>query len=1098
MSLLHIRLLGDFSLTYGDQAMNTVNQARVQSLLGYLLLHRHAPQARHHLAFIFWPDVAEAHARNNLRKMLHQLRHSLPDADQFLHSDANTVQWAAGAPFRLDVADFEAAVAGAAKAAGGDGGSDRGARCHALQAALGLYRGELLPSCYDDWVAPERERLHQQAVKICRQLIALLEEQRNYTAAIEVGRRLLHLDPLDEAAYASLMRIHALNDDRVGALRVYHDCVTILQRELEVEPGDEVQAAYKRLLHLDKKAVAVDAQPSGPPGAIPLVGRQAEWVQVQEIWRQSARGQPAFVLITGEAGIGKTRLAEELLVWVQRQGIAGARTRAYSAEGRLSYAPIVEWLRSTAVAPVLARLDKVWLSEIARLLPELLAAHPDLPPPAPLAEHWQRQRFFEALARGTLAIHAPLLLLIDDLQWCDPETLEWLRFLLRFEPKAPLLLAGTARSDEMNAEPALAALLRALRSAGQLHELALAPLDAAEVANLAGRIGGRELETAETMHLFRETEGNPLFVVEMVRGGLRPEIGAPEPWREFTPSISQANAPSRLPPRIYAVIAGRLDQLSDGARELVGTAATIGRAFTLDVLARASGTDEESLVDALEELWQRRIVREQGANAYDFSHDKLRDVAYRELSPMQQRKLHRRIAQALQELHAADLPTVSGRLAVHYEEAGLPEQAIQHYRQAADVARRLLAYEEAINHLNRALLVLAALPETTERQEQRLALLIALGTLLSAAKGNAALPVREVYTQALELCRRVGDMRQTFVVQQELRIGCGQRGEMAAARELAQDNLALAQELASPELLRYAHLGMGVVCHTAGELDLARTHFDQAIVQPVAQSGDYDPMFFDNALQGSLRHSALTLWLMGYPDQARARMEGALAAGRQNAQSIRYAITLYFAAMLHHYLGEVQAVRLAAQEIKALAAAYGFAYYQTSALMFEGWVLARQGKSPQGTVQLRQALEARKASMHRLFLPYEMSLLSEAYLAEGETAAGLANLEDALAVVVQTGERVWQAELLRLQAELRLAQGIPGRDVEALYRQAIELARRQGARSLELRACASLARLWHDAGRSGEARELLAPVYASFTEGLDTLDLQEAGALLKT
>ena len=154
----------------------------------------------------------------------------------------------------------------------------------------------------------------------------------------------------------------------------------------------------------------------------------------------------------------------------------------------------------------LARLDKIWLGEIARLLPELLTRHPDLPAPAPLTEHWQRQRFFEALARGVLAVHGPLLLLIDDLQWCDQETLEWLRFLLRFDAKAKLLVVGTARSEEMNANPALIALVRALQSAGQLHEIALAPLDAAEVANLAGRIGKRELEVAETMHLFRETK----------------------------------------------------------------------------------------------------------------------------------------------------------------------------------------------------------------------------------------------------------------------------------------------------------------------------------------------------------------------------------------------------------------------------------------------------------------------------------------------------------------------------------------------------------------------------------------------------------------
>ncbi len=433
MPLLHIQLLGDFHLAYDDRPLNTVNQARVQSLLAYLLLRRHAPQARHHLAFTFWPDDDETNARNNLRKMLHQLRHALPDDAQFLVTDANSVQWLPSSPCRLDVAEFEAAIVHATDLVRSP---DLDATCQALQTALDLYKGDLLPSCYDDWIAPERERLRQAAAKVCLHLIHLREERREYPAALEIGRRMLQLDPFNEATYASLMRLHALNNDRTAALRAYHDCVTMLQRELEVEPGEEVQAAYKSLLHLESGHAAAVSQPPALAGAIPLIGRQGEWAQVRDIWQQSARGQPSFVLITGEAGIGKTRLAEELLTWAVRQGVTGARTRAYEAEGRLSYAPIIEWLRSPALAPALARLEKVWLGEIARLLPELLTQHSDLPAAAPLTEHWQRQRFFEALARGVLAIHTPLLLLIDDLQWCDQETLEWLRFLLRFDAKA--------------------------------------------------------------------------------------------------------------------------------------------------------------------------------------------------------------------------------------------------------------------------------------------------------------------------------------------------------------------------------------------------------------------------------------------------------------------------------------------------------------------------------------------------------------------------------------------------------------------------------------------------------------------------------------
>ena len=354
---LHIHLLGNFQLTYGDQPVTTVNQARLQSLLAYLLIHRQAPQARHHVAFTFWPDVGEAQARNNLRQMLHQLRHALPNAEQFLQADANTVQWVAVAPFHLDVAAFEAAVRHADNATRN---ADRRATSETLQTALAYYRGDLLPGCYDDWIAPERERLREQAQHLCQQLIQRLEADRDYVAALTVAQRLRQLDPLDETTYVSSMRLHALNQDRAGALRVYQECVMLLQRELAVEPGDELQTLYKRLQRVERQSTTATLQSALPSDLLPLIGRQPEWERLRALWQQAVRGQPTLALITGEAGIGKTRLAEELLDWTTRQGLAAARTRAYAAEGRLSYAPLTEWLRSPALLPALARLEPVW------------------------------------------------------------------------------------------------------------------------------------------------------------------------------------------------------------------------------------------------------------------------------------------------------------------------------------------------------------------------------------------------------------------------------------------------------------------------------------------------------------------------------------------------------------------------------------------------------------------------------------------------------------------------------------------------------------------------------------------------------------------
>jgi DNA-binding SARP family transcriptional activator len=726
---LHVHLLGDFRLVYGDEPVTSVKSARMQSLLAYLVLHRDAPQSRHYLAFLFWPDSTEAQALTNLRNLLHHLRHGLPDADRFLQVDTQTVQWRPDGPFTLDVAGFESVLDHAEQA---QQAGDQSAAREGLEEAVALYPGELLPSCYDDWIRPEREQLSQASAGALEQLILLLEGQRDYRAAIGHARRLLQRDPLHEGTCRRLMRLHALTGDRAAALRVYHACATALERELGMEPSPATREAYQRLLQTETVDVSPPAPGAELAAASPLVGRHREWARLREAWRAARAGRPHFVLLTGESGIGKTRLAEELIQWAERQGIATASARCYAAAGELAYGPVAAWLRARPLPP----LEPVWRSEIARLLPELLAEQPDLPPPGPLAEAWQRQRFFAALSRAVLGGSQPLLLLIDALQWCDGGTLEWLHYLLRADdgqpsdPPARLLIVGTCRPGEIGHDHPLTSLLQALRHDGQLTEIALAPLDEAGTATLAANVAGREPDPDLAACLYRETEGNPLFVVETVRMGLlatEQERGGWEgEWRTVC-------LPRPLPSQMQAAIEARLAQLSPPARELAEVAATIGREFTFAVLSRASHVDEDVLVQAVDELWRRRIVREQGADAYDFSHDKLREVAYAGLSAARKRWLHRRVAQALEKAHAGDLDAVSGQVAAHYEHADEPQQAIPYYRRAALVAQRIHADDEVTRYSRRGLTLLEAVPpgETAPewRQEMETKLSEGLGSV---------------------------------------------------------------------------------------------------------------------------------------------------------------------------------------------------------------------------------------------------------------------------------------------------------------------------------------------------------------------------------
>ena len=821
MTNLRIRLLGGLEVVHDGAAVATLASPRLQALFAYLLLHRATPQPRRQVAFLLWPDSSESQARTNLRHLLHTLRRSVPESDRFLVVDETTIQWRADVPFDLDVDEFEHAARRASSVQEGE---------HAVT----LYRGDLLPDCYDDWIIPERERLRQWFASALERVIAQLETQRAYSKAIEYAQRWLRYDPLREEIYRTLMRLYASQGDHAGALRAFHECATVLQRELEVEPSPATREEYERLLHLE-------ASPLAPAAAPPLVGRVGEWEQLQTIWRAAKSGQPQWVLVTGEAGIGKTRLSEEFLHWAARQGLTCVSVCAYPDQS-LAFSSAAALLRAVRLPP----LDAVWLTELARLMPEITLAHPELPAPSPLTESWQLLRLYEALARALLAMQ-PLVLFLDDLQWCDRETLAWLPYFFRFDPSARLTLVTTLRWEDLDADHPLASLLATPTRDGQLTELALERLSQIETVELATSAAGHAFDAQSAASLYRETEGNPLFVLETARAG--------DPAR------------AGLPRTMQAVIEQSFAQLSSTARELLDIAAVIGRAFTFQALARASGAGEEALVRGLDELWRRRIVREQEAHTYDFTHGKLRDVAYANTSPARRVRLHRQVAAALEALHAADPDPVASEVAAHWEYAGSPERAVPYWLRAGDAARHTYANDAAIECYRRAL--------ATARGRERISTMLKLGEVFrligkladaealsrqavdlagklndapALAKCQAtlghALVLRAAYAEAIEVLERArecftasGDcigVRQTLG---ELGDAHARQGNYRKAWQCYQEELAIAQDLGDAQAIGEAHGHLGRVCWEQGEYDPALKHLQER-VRLAQQTGD--------------------------------------------------------------------------------------------------------------------------------------------------------------------------------------------------------------------------------------------------------------------
>lgn len=1098
--VVQLYLLGDFRLTVDGAPIEGVSAPRLQSLIAYLALHRDAPQSRQRLAFLLWPDSSEAQARNNLRQFVHVLRRTAPGIGDILLIDTHALQWRRDIDLRLDVEAFERAL----RIVEDD---TRALDASAIRAAgermLVVYQADLLPGCYDEWLTSERERLRDQFTRALRRMIGFCEGQRDLASAIRCARQLIRVDPLNEEGYRCLMRLLALTGDRVGELRAFQACVGALRQALGIEPSQTTADLHERLLHMDAPPIASDERASTgrvyterqPPAPISLIGRGREWHTLHQAWQGAVAGAPGFALITGEAGIGKSRLAEEMVLWAGDQGATTATARSYAAEGQLSFAPVIEWLRSPALRPHLRKLETVWLTELARLLPELLVETPGLPRYEPLTEYGQRQRFFQAVALAVLAAPQPLLLVMDDLQWCDQETLEWLHFLQRFDTHARLLIIGAARSEETPAPHPLHALLRDLRRAVAVTEIALRPLDAAETATLAARMLDRELDIGSALRLFDETEGNPLFIVETMRAGLDALLDRP-PRAKPGDALQAAAAPA-LPAGVRAVIASRLGRLSPAARELVELAAVMGREFSFDMLAHASQFDEDRIVGALDELWQRRIVRDQGAENYDFTHDKLREIAYAEISAPQRQLWHRRVAHALEELRAGDLDAVSGQIAAHYERGGAIARAVPYYQRAAHMAQRVFAYDDAIHLLRHSLALLQQTPSGAARDTQELSLSLSLTPLYRITLGWTAPELERLVDRVLALCDTVGTDEQRIEAMYGLQSLLVVQARLERVLLMAEDMQALYDRTqgALPPLTdmmvggAHLHLGRFAVANDAFERILA-TPPDPGQARRLQEALGWNVDVHARAWQSH------ALWALGYVDRALRLAGEASRLAERLGEPFNQAIAATYLAMLRQLAADAETAQTSAEEALALATEYKAPYYKVWATVLVDYAHARAQPDEAHIAALREAIHAFEASGARLRLSYFLSLLASVYGQAGRPEEGLAAIEQALLHARNSNERWWDAELHRLRGELMVAAGRDIHDAEAAVARAATIARRQGARSLELRARLTQCRLFRSESRAEQALLALSAVYAQFTEGFDTPDAQAARMLL--
>jgi len=556
-----------------------------------------------------------------------------------------------------------------------------------------------------------------------------------------------------------------------------------------------------------------------------------------------------------------------------------------------------------------------------------------------------------------------------------------------------------------------------------------------------------------------------------------------------------------IPVTLHDSLIARLDRLNT-AKTVAQLGAAIGRQFSYELLRAIWPMDEATLQQALGQLVETELLYQRGLPSqatYVFKHVLIQEAAYQSLLKSMRQQYHQQIARILAERFPETVETQPELLAHHYTEGGLAAQAVSYWQRAGQRAIERSANVEAISHLTKGLEVLKTLPDTTHRTRQELDVQTTLGPVLVAIKGAGAPEVERTYARARELCQQLGEPPQLFPVLYGLWLFYLVRAQLQTAQELREQLLSLAQRTQEVALVLEAHRALGTSLFYLGELDLARTHLERALA--LYDPREHHSLAFRSGQDPGVVCRGFVAWalgMLGYPDQALQRNRETFALPQELSHSFSLAYALDFAARIHQLRREEQLTQEQAQALMALSREHGFTQRLATGTIMWGWALTAQGQGEEGIAQIRQGLAAFQATGAELAQPYYLALLGEAYAELGQAAEGLKVLAKALATIHTTGEQFCEAELHRLKGKLLLACSAEHHaEAEACFQQALDVARRQRARSWELRAAMSLSRLWQQQGNRDEARELLAPIYGWFTEGFDTADLQEARALLE-
>jgi class 3 adenylate cyclase/tetratricopeptide (TPR) repeat protein len=844
---------------------------------------------------------------------------------------------------------------------------------------------------------------------------------------------------------------------------------------------------------------------AGATGLTPLVGREHEVGLLRGRWAQSRDGLGQVVLLSGEAGIGKSRLVRVLTERVADEGVPWLTLRCSPYHTNSAFYPVIEhlqrllqWHRNETSAARLAMLEQMLqtaglpLAEAVPLLATLLTLPvPEQYPPLALSPQRQKQKTQEALVAWLLAETAqqPVLAVWEDLHWADPSTLELLELMLDHVPTARLLLVLTSRPEF---RPPWA-------PRSYVTQLTLTRLPRHQSEEMVLQVtGGKPLPAEVLAQIVAKTDGIPLFVEELVKTVLEAGLVQEDAGRYM---LTGPLPPLAIPATLQDALMARLDRLAV-VKEVAQLGAVLGREFAYELLQAVAPLDEATLQQALARLVEAELLYQRGLPpqaTYIFKHALIQDAAYQSLLKSTRQQLHQRIVQVLAERFPETAKTQPEVLAQHYTEAGLADQALTYRVRATQHATNRSANHEVVHHVGKDMALLAALSSNMQRDQHELDLQFSLGVAYRDLKGFNASETKQAFLRAQELCERVGgEPTQLTSILRGVYNNYFVGGEHRRGREIAAQLLALANQTRDGTHLLQAWICIGSNEFYRGNLLASRSGYDQAL-SLYAPTQQYEPTTYVlHPRTAALMNLSWVLWTLGYPDQAIRTGHEAIAFSRGLSQPFALAVALVWVGSMRTCCGQIGALEMLIQELSAVVSENHIAHWDDRAAFLKGKWLIAQGQVESGLALLSQALDSTRTTEARLAWTWMAAETVATYMLLREIEPGFQLLTEAFELVERNEERNWEAELYRLEGELLLAQAVPEDSAaEACFHRALNTAIHQSAKSLELRVAMSLGRLWQHQGKRTEARELLASVYGWFTEGFDTADLQGAKALLQ-